>query len=116
MKTFAIQPSNTPIVSDIGPHVTRAATFGSTMIPTDGSWGGLLRPMPSSGALELDWQRVFSIHIVDLTGIFTVCCLMAADFGSVIFSTPLEKSVFTDLGSGPNGSVIERENLPNVRS
>lgn len=67
-------------------------------------------------APEPDRQRANSIHIVDLTGIFTVCCLMAADLGSVIFSTPLEKSVFTDLGSGPNGRVIERENLPNVRS
>ena len=51
-----------------------------------------------------------------LTGILTVCCLTPADFGSVIFKTPLAKSVFTVLGSGSNGKVIERVNLPNVRS
>jgi hypothetical protein len=65
----------------------------------------------SSGAPEPGRQRVnFSIHIFDLTGIFTVCCLMAADFGSVIFITPLEKSIFTDLGPGPNAVPYRSEN------
>ena len=45
-----------------------------------------------------------------------VAGLASALLGSVIFSMPLEKSVFTDLGSGSNGRVIERANLPNVRS
>ena len=51
-----------------------------------------------------------------LTGIFTVCCLTTADFSSVIFKTPLAKNVFAVLGSGSNGKVMERANLPNVRS
>ena len=94
-----------------------ALSFAYTMITADGSWGGILRPMPSSGARR-NWTGDMSLQCIpaDFTGIFTVFCLMAADLGSVIFSTPLEKSVFTVLGSGPNGRVIERENLPNVRS
>ena len=114
---MAIQPSSTPMMLDSGPDMTRATTRGAMMISTDGSWGGLLRPMPSSGARR-KWTGNTSLQLrpFDLNGIFTVCCLPPDDLGSVIFSTPWEKSVFTDLGSGPNGRVIERENLPNVRS
>jgi len=50
------------------------------------------------------------------TGILTVCSFTLADFGRVIFSTPLAKFVFTVLASGSNGKVIERANLPKVRS
>lgn len=50
------------------------------------------------------------------TGILTVCSFTLADLGRVIFSTPLAKCVFTVLGSGSKGRVIERANLPKVRS
>src|SRR5579871_3490992 len=63
----------------------------------------------------LDRRHVLQCRPADFTGIFTAFCLIAAAFGSVIFNMPLEKSVFTDLGSGSNGRVIERANLPNVR-
>jgi hypothetical protein len=113
---FAIQPSNMPMKSGSGPDTARV-TLGSTTISADGSWDGLVRPMPSPGARR-NWTGDTSLQFrpVDLTGIFTVFCLIAADLGNVIFKIPLEKSVFTDLGSGSNGRVIERANLPNVRS
>src|ERR1022692_2407524 len=39
-----------------GQDMTRATTRGAMMISTDGSWGGLFRPMPSSGARR-KWDR-----------------------------------------------------------
>jgi len=68
--------------------------------------------LPRAGIVPATW---FWCQAIDFTGIFTECCL-PADLGKVILSTPLEKSVFTVFGSGSNGRVIDRANLPKLRS